>query len=414
MPSSKFHRDSGEKDFLCTWVGVGVVTAIVVVALSVAIDPYLIFNTPRIAGLNSRKPAAVTQQDLVKANEVLRRSPTTLLLGTSRVMIGMDADYAGWPEKYRPVYNLALAGPGGGIYVTYRYLQHALSATNPEMVVIGLDFERFLSVDRPQPSDYEFRLSVTRTGEENPQRRKQQRRDVIDATFSGTALADDLSTLVANMSRYSIDIVSGRMDFVQDADGLGRLTPFEVFATSHIKYAVRYSKKSMEPRAFEYLVAIFELCRLKNIDIILFINPVHAEELELISEMGYWNEFENWKRSLVGLAASYSNESGTSRLTLWDFTDYGMYATEVVRPGMDRLRWFLDPEHYRVKLGDLVIQNLVSDSVGTFGVRLSASNIESHLLGIRRRQELYRESNLEGTLRIRHVYDAVLQNRPER
>jgi len=65
----------------------GIVLAAAVAVFN-ACDPYLVLGAPRIVGLNARKPAVDTQQRLMKAYDVLRAAPNTVILGGSRVDLG--------------------------------------------------------------------------------------------------------------------------------------------------------------------------------------------------------------------------------------------------------------------------------------------------------------------------------------
>src|SRR5580765_7933487 len=94
--------------FARSWLITSVLIAAAVASINAAIDPYLLFNMPRLGGLNDKKPRVESQGRLIKAYEVVRAAPHGLILGTARVALGLDAEHASWPVKARPVYNLGL------------------------------------------------------------------------------------------------------------------------------------------------------------------------------------------------------------------------------------------------------------------------------------------------------------------
>jgi hypothetical protein len=80
--------------------------------------------------------------------------------------------------RARPVYNLGLAGADP--YTSYRYLQHVLSQRAVTVVVLGLDFEYFLTGKKRDPSapmGFEAYLNVDRDGQASPMRSWQTLRD---------------------------------------------------------------------------------------------------------------------------------------------------------------------------------------------------------------------------------------------
>src|SRR3981081_1181722 len=100
--------DNQSKRFLRFWTLACIVLVAVVVAFDAAINPYLLFGVPRIAGFNARKPAVDTRERLMKAYDVLRAAPNTLLLGSSRVDLGLDAQDPAWQARGRPRSTLVL------------------------------------------------------------------------------------------------------------------------------------------------------------------------------------------------------------------------------------------------------------------------------------------------------------------
>ena len=69
------------------------------------VNPYDIYNSPRVAKFNTVKSEALNYSRTTKAYAVRKIKPTAICLGNSRAYTGIDPEHAGW--SYSPVYNLA-------------------------------------------------------------------------------------------------------------------------------------------------------------------------------------------------------------------------------------------------------------------------------------------------------------------
>ena len=389
--------------FLMSWVLAGTLIGSVVVGFNVAMDPYLVIGAPRIVGFNEHKPAVHGHDRLMKTYDVLREHPKTLILGSSRVELGLDAQYPAWPEHDRPVYNLGVAG--GTPYIAYRYLQHVMSHNGVELAVLGLDFETFLTTkeaSRAAMPDFESGLMVTRDGNINTGRTRKQIRDLVQATISLDALSDSTATLTANLTRGSIDMVAGNFVVLDRAHGGSY-----AFIMSQELYNARRYYGEANPMAMEDVQAIINLCKSHGTHLIFFINPVHADTLEMMSLLGYWPVYEAWKRELVTLTAKYSGADGRSRIALWDFSGYDSYSTEAVSVNHTS-QWYWDPSHYSKIVGDVIVRRILGMSTPDFGVSITPENIESHLASIRQQQRIYREYRQADERRVREAYGVVI------
>lgn len=396
------------KRFLRTWVLACIVLVAVVAIFDVIMDPYLLFGTPRLTGFNARKPAVDTQERLMKAYDVLRATPNTLILGSSIVDLGLDAQDPAWPAHDGPVYNLALAG--GGPYTSYRYLQHVMSKRHLALVVLGLDFQFFLAVADPIPvtPDFESRLAVTSDGSTNAAQSWQHIRDLFQATLSLDALTDSVATLGANLNGESSDLVAGgNLDYVI----LRRLTAaagsYPDVAMEDLLTIRRFGGKQINQPVMADVRAILDLCESHGARVILFINPVHAEQFEILHLLGYWQAYEGWKRELVALTAKYPSADGRSRIPLWDFSGYDPYSTETVPMDRHVMHWFWNHAHYTRSLGNAIVRRIFGAGDAHFGVQLSPESLEPHLTAIREQQRLYREHHPADVRRVRDLYDSV-------
>ena len=404
--------------FVRGWVIACVVIAAGIGAANALIDPYLLFDMPRLKGFNQRKPGVERHERLMKAYEVLRAAPRSLILGTSRVAIGLDAAHASWPAVARPVYNLGLAG--GDPYTSYRYLQHVLSRQRDlAIIVLGLDFEYFLSAVKRDPSApmaFESYLAVDRDGRPNPGRRWQHLRDLAEGTLSLEAIGDSITTVTSTLRGESLDLKpSGNLSEAGFRRETAELGPAPLFAQRNL-YNIRTYRGRTFPQdraghanapALADLQALVDLCRSQGIRLELFIQPMHADLLETLDLLGIWPAYEMWKRQMLTVSQSASPAAGRPVARLWDFSGYDEFSTENLPP--DRrahLRWFWEPSHYSTALGHRILTRIFDGPDTGYGVVLTATTIEAHLSDIREHRKRYRENHPEAIRRIQSIYES--------
>ena len=154
-------------------------------------------------------------------------------------------------------------------------------------------------------------------------------------------------------------------------------------------FSLNDSKGSPSP--IETFSKIVEFCQQHNIKLYIFISPIHALKQEILWQLGLGPEFERWKRNLVGILSN-------SGFALWDFSGYNSITMESFPPlGDDKtqMKNYWEGSHYRKHVGDLILdrlfayQNPGETIPDDFGVRLDASNIDDHLLALRKAREHY-------------------------
>lgn len=377
-----------------------------VAIFNIAIDPYLVFGVPRVAGFNARKPAVLWQEQMMKAYDVARAKPRTVLVGSSRVGLGLDARHFAWPAQERPVYNLAIGG--GDLYVAYRNLQNVMAQGRLESVIVGLDFEHFLlpatAEHYAEPQAFELRFAIQADGSTNTRQGRQHVRDMIQATFSLDALAQSLATVRANLAGRSFDLNAGNVETVNAiADAYSRVMWSDL---GHVKQMHGRMTRQLNPQAMMELRQILELCAAHAVQVTALINPVHADYLEIWDTQGYWPVFEDWKRQLVALTTQHRDHA-----VLWDFTGYYSYSTESVPVDGRDLRYFWEPAHYTPELGDLIVRRILGTGDAgdaSFGAILTPASLESYLAAIRTQQQLYRKQRHVDVQRVRDLQSSMI------
>lgn len=328
-------------------------------ALSYWIDPYGIY--PHQNELFPRKVAAANRSRTVKPYQVQNLTPYTLLVGNSRVELGMPVSHTFYQEK--PAYNMGL--PGAGIAMQYDYAMHAVKSTDSvKQVVIALDFLDFTtrmdtSSIKPRPERWRWRLVNDDVAPSFDQLKKRYA-ERLSFLFSLSAITDSVETIVAQNSSANALDTYGFMD--------GRLFYFHVAsegfgALYRQKEAELDSRLSSQQLIFTeqsgYVTELDQFIRLlkqHNIDIYLIINPYQQPYLDKLFQYQLGDHFSNWKHQMKQLAASHS-------LSLFDFAIPSPLVTEVVSPDSRNVKdspYFWEPAHYRKAFGALILNTLLT------------------------------------------------------
>jgi hypothetical protein len=109
-------------------------------AFVIAVDPYYVFGSPSLPGINAVRPYYETNIFSAKLHQVTRIRPAAVALGSSRVEVGLDPRHPGWADSR--TFNFGL--PGSTSYEVMLAFLHAQSAGRPlKQAVVGLDFFGF-------------------------------------------------------------------------------------------------------------------------------------------------------------------------------------------------------------------------------------------------------------------------------
>lgn len=385
----------------CQFLASAAATAVALMALSatlaVVVDPYRFYGTAPIPGWTAIKPRVYQEVEIGKTVQLDRTEPRTLLLGNSRVEIGLNPDSQYWPADAAPVFNAAMAGRG--LFTSVLMLREAIAVSKPKLAVVGVDFQDFLEGPTP-PSEVpprtseEDRLHIDRNGNPNPFRTVQLWRDVIATTFTLDALYDSLATLADQDSLTSVTMTPLGFNPLNEYKlFVARSSYGELFAQKNAAYYRSYSAapKSdfMAPEkiaSFRYLKQILAISAEHHIALLLYIHPYHSDYLEMLHKLGLWNSFEDWERALVHVV--YANPTTTTRL--FDFADYNEFTTEPVPPRDDshaEMRWYWESGHYKSALGDELLATMFDGA--RFGQILTPNNVETVIADVRKHRNRF-------------------------
>jgi hypothetical protein len=363
----------------------GVVGAIVFVVI---VDPYRLYQLVDVPGFNHVKPALDRYQEEIKLSLARKVKANVILLGNSRVEIGLDprglADSADLTHSDVP-YNLAISGAS---IATARdeleYLHHI--GQIPKKVVLGLDFIDFLvDPSRMQPQ---------------PPPRSGFKADGVkwkfDALFSLTSVMDAWSTLQIQRQAEAETVTPEGFNPLLEYNKYARDEGyFSIFQQRAIEYAQTFVRK---PHGLQYantgssadlddLRAIIALALKDKIELQMLIYPYHAQMLALFEEAGLWPAFEQWKGLMADEVAAAKRQDAGARISLWDFSGFSAIQCEPIPVRNDRIsvtQWYWEAGHFKPSVGNLILarlqdrQRLTASGLDRFGMALTASNLQEN------------------------------------
>ncbi len=334
-----------------------------VAAVNWLVNPYGAWRTALVDPIYQRQlPGSERVQVPYR---VRTERPATVLLGSSRVLIGMPIEQ-GCRDH---VMNAALSGATldeiGAII--------RLAIANPRLrrVVWGVDFTTFnehWSGFLHAPTYLRLRRDTRLLVQETL-----LSMEAIDA--SRHALLTALHGPAELPSTWQLpvpwpeSVIRRSLDELQAAPlDASRAAERDLIAGQWADIYSTYQLSAAQVDLFRELVGVI---RRAGLELILFVPPFSEYELELIRQTGRWETFQRWKRELATVA-SY-----------WDFSGYDELA---------RTDAYFDPVgfcHFEPPVGEAVLRHVLGQScdacgaaarrIASAGVWVDTSTVEAHL-----------------------------------
>lgn len=354
---------------------------------NILLDPYGVFNTPQLQGVNQAKPTKKNHTRLAKAIEVTRIQPKTIFLGSSTAL-RLSPNHPVLANT-QPAYNLAL--PGAGMQEELLYFQHALiNQPDLKQVIIGLDFFSFGVGIKKAPDFIEDRL----------QKKRITTQDALNVIFSLSAFQSSWNTLTANIA--SKPSVSALKDLesesgVTPGQGDSRvINNFQVVISSYLQQEGRYKNYQLSNERLQDLRTIIDTCRQRNIAVKVFFSPTHAVQLQTLHVAGLSPAYQQWQREIVKI------------IPTWDFSGYSQINTE---PLNSEMKNYVDGAHYQYRIADLILNKMFQYQLETvpsdFGVLLTPETIEPHLAAVRADQIVWQKNNPKMIKFVQKLYKTI-------
>lgn len=369
--------------------------AIVLFAIAIFnwfIDPFGMHWSPHIEGVNQIKPEAGKRTRITKAYQVNQIKPQVLIVGNSRVEMGLDPnnkDFAG-----RTVYNQGM--PGASISMQIDYAIDAIKNNDSiEQLLVAVDFLDFLLSEEEivkfraklkTKKNYVFRLtSEDKDNFASVARIKEKLAMIfsLDAFSASVNTIFQQSTMASSINSNGFNNALSYVAIIKN-EGIKPLFRQKLNEISTRLTSKHWSIKAQEafPYSpnFAHLGRLIEVTQSRNINVVFFINPYHSSYLHTLAEQNQWTNFQQWKQTLV----QYLNQIQGDDYNLWDFSGASDFVYEAVpiEAPKTQMQWFWEPAHYRKELGALILMNLLTeknDDSSDFGQQLTLNNIASLL-----------------------------------
>lgn len=374
-------------------------TSFAIVLFSIAIfnwfiDPFGMFWSPQVERINLVKPEAGKRSRITKAYQVNKIKPNILIVGNSRVEMGLNPNNKNFNGKV--VYNQGM--PGASVAMQVDYAIDAMVNNNTiEQLFIGVDFLDFLLSKKQvlnfkaknsshAQTGYDFRLISQDKGNLASIARLEEKLMMIFSldTFSASintifqqkSMTSSLNPLGFNSALSYVSIMN--------SEGIKPLFKQKLHEIStrltNKPWIIKVQKTSPYSPTFAHLGRLIKVAKEKHINITFFINPYHFSYLHTLADNNQWSNFQVWKKTLV----NYLSVMQGDEFILWDFSGASDFVNEVVPLAnpKQQMQWFWEPAHYRKELGDVLLESLLleqDDSSVNFGVRLTLENIAAEL-----------------------------------
>jgi hypothetical protein len=384
MPAKKFIQC-----FVFSFIFLTIVKSLV----TVFFDPKGYLWVSDIVGINNIKPKAFSSRT-EKALAVYYRDIDSLIIGSSRVQTGINPDAI---ERNGASYNIGLSGLN--MYELDKILSYVQENGKPKELYVGLDFLMFT---KSRATFGDFNTSPLNGANELL---------IMLEYILGSDLLAALDVYRASSSALlrSHSKKNGLYDKsmrVVNPPLLFKRTLIGNFLTNKETYAgYEYDLERvrlLRDQLFSYAHA--------GVDIKVFINPVHAYQLEAIHGLGLWGVFQNWKRDLVKVIDEVNLESD-KEIVLWDFATHNYIAREPVSKAM---KYWWESSHYKQTIGRLVLAKIggrpVYDErlikyIPSIGQPLTVSNIDRRLLMHDIGHQLYHQNSPLDVSKVMHWVD---------
>ncbi|MCX4026810.1 hypothetical protein H0A36_01405 [Endozoicomonas sp. SM1973] len=375
------------KQYLSKVLWLGGCLASMVILFNWLVDPYLLFGTPRISGLNYYKADINNYVRVTKAYQPSKMSWDTLIVGNSRVEMGLDPTHQCF--QGRQVYNLAV--PGASIKMQLHYALNLIYQKDIKEIYLGVDFTDFLigqvEYDNQQKEDRLYtvqRMKYTKNGDRNTIYQWQYLIDNYQSLFTLNALFSSFKTVIQQIPTASDRTNNGfnpARDYLTVINTEGAVA---LFSQKLPQLDVRLSrptylfdKAGNRSNKFDELAAFLQITKQRKIKINIFTNPFHNNYWNLINKYNHTTNYQQWQQMLLDVL----EVSKHPFLAFWDFANDRRFGNEqptMVKTKGEALQWFWEPSHYRKSLGDIMLNvmnqpncNIASEQ---FGAQLMVSS----------------------------------------
>lgn len=369
------------------------------------VDPYRLFRVFPESPITATKARPSANIGQIKVLNAARAGQPVLIMGNSRADIGFNPQHRFFTNLPGKTYNAAV--PGAGVQQVRDDFEMLVDNTQVKTVLLAVDFQDFvLNAQSVQgrPADTRESLKGIRLARQ------------FGSAFTLTGTQDSIATLLASRDPYAAVMGLDGLNPMRDYAAIAQRDGYpSMFRQRLQETAARYvtSSRGIFPPGetdsgeFAALRDIVSVARKKNIDLYILTYPYHAQYYLLFAELGLWDEFSNWKRTVLETVEGQIRLIPCDcRTEFWDFSVITPVTTAPVVTNQARAasQWYWEAGHFKASLGDLVLDQLSGppQQANSFGSRLAAPMIEPWLQGQSDKLDEYRRQHPEELIEVRN------------
>ncbi|HKD65648.1 MAG TPA: hypothetical protein VKB84_02320 [Candidatus Binataceae bacterium] len=295
------------------------------------VNPFRAWRHKLVGGIYYR--VHVGRERVITPYALRTLRPTTVLLGSSRVLMGINIEQ-GLKDGYL---NAGLSA--ASLPEISKEVDLALKNPHLRRIIWGVDFFAFEERWKPDPTTYarlkgSLGLRITDT---------LLSANTLDGTLHLLGRAYDgrrkLSPNALQPIPWTTEFICTRFA-ADNLQGLASLDPER--ATVHVRWAIpMYWNYRFGSDAMPIFRSIVDKIRRADVELIVFLPPMSQYELESLRQNGQWQHFQEFKRELAH-TISYVDFSGYNELARTD-------------------RMFRDLMHMQPEVGHTILRRLLGD-----------------------------------------------------
>lgn len=333
------------------------------------IDPYGLNNFMKVEKLNEYKRSNTGYTFRFKTNVFNNNEFDTIMLGTSRVGV-MDPSVV---NELLDAKTFNFASSGSITEIQRDLFFYAVNNKKIKNVIYGIDF---LSLNGTITLENKFKEFC----QVQEKIKSNKALTNYDLYFNSETLSKSYEVVMKNLrgkgkvtKHYRAD--NGMRDYVDYIEELKAGT-FEY--DKEINYSLKsyyslkrkggYQNYKLSDKYFEYIREIVTYCKEHNIRLWVYIPPMDAKHFDGLLPYGIYNEFEEFKRRLLGI------------VDYVDFTGHNSIN--------DNHENYWEGSHLKKELTPLVMAKILNKTLenipADFGVHVKSNNIEQHLRELRK------------------------------
>lgn len=374
------------------------------------INPYDLFISPEIKGINKYKSEVERHTRLSKIYQVERVRPEAILLASSRGLVVSE-------NMFTPagMTGLNLSLTSGSTYELTRMFQHAQAIKPLKRVVLALD-EAF--TDGKQPGFIEQRVAVDYNDVVTDGRLIQRWQDGFSALLSHDALRASIRTIRKQRALSDKgDEKSYKSDRVSDAGGHRQMfRQMEASIFSEYDGDVNLCGKHVENvnarmlPSLIYFEKIVEIAYSNDIDLYVYFSPSHARLYEAKCMVGEFENMHYMKIQVVEIIQAMAEMYGKEVFPVWDFSGYNVITTEKLPASDDvssLMKWYWEGSHYTKETAGLLFERMfgLTDDYQDFGVQITSENVHEHLKNSEEQRASYVSENVKDIRELQDLFD---------